>query len=146
VSEEEIIKLKKVVERQYQIESEVGRGEFGIVFKVKKNEIFALKVIKVEKKDLFAFRQVVLLICSISRAKIWLEFNTQQNICSENVVRVIKRFVDNDFLFIEMEYMDNGSLFDLIRCHLKKNQFLSFRNIWIVFLQLLKGIDGVRFY
>jgi serine/threonine protein kinase len=63
-------------------------------------------------------------------------------IISENVVRVYKQCADQNLFFIEMEYVNGGTLLDLFKYCLKENKFLPLKDVWILFLELLKGIDG----
>jgi serine/threonine protein kinase len=150
--------IEKIIKNSYEIKHSLGEGSFGKVFKVvklvneknkdDKNNVMALKVVNIPKKDMFVKCFVALVLFfffSISRAQIWLEFNFQKQVSSENVVRVLKHYYDNGngFLFIEMECVKNGSLLDLFRCCLYERKLLSFKSIWIIFLQLLKGMDGL---
>jgi serine/threonine protein kinase len=48
---------------------------------------------------------------------------------------------------MEMEYANGGSLIQLMQYHLMKKRLLSVKDVWMIFLQILKGVDGsaIRF-
>jgi serine/threonine protein kinase len=148
-------KIKRIVGEHYTIIEELGSGSFGMVFKVtRKNwkkgdgpEVIALKAVP-QTKEMFAKNLVLFLfcICSDTRARAYLEFNFQHIVKSNNVVQVFKQFVDRNLLLIEMEYVGCGSLLDLFRNCLSKKTLLSSEDVWIIFLQLLKGIDGLNYF
>jgi serine/threonine protein kinase len=70
---------------------------------------------------------------------LWLEFNIQQDIISENVVRVYKQYADQNLLFIEMEYLKSRALLDLFKYCLKEMKLLPLKDVWILFLEIVKG-------
>jgi serine/threonine protein kinase len=75
-----------------------------------------------------------------------LEFDFQKQITSDNVVKVRKQYVDQKILLIEMECAEGGNLLDLLKWCLYKRKVLSFKSIWMIFIQLLKGIDGIYIF
>jgi serine/threonine protein kinase len=75
-----------------------------------------------------------------------LEYFYQELVDSEYVVQVKRSFLDEQVLYVEMEYANGGSLSDLIRYQLIKKKLLRVEDVWILFLQVLKGIDGFIFF
>ena len=54
--------------------------------------------------------------------------------------------VDKNVLLIEMEFANGGSLLNLVEHYLKIQKMIPFKDMWLIFIRLLKGIDCLYFF
>jgi serine/threonine protein kinase len=122
---------------KYFFRSVLGKGAFGVTYRARHKDDgpekpdFVLKILNLkEKKDV------------LQRASIWMEYHFQKLVNSPNVAKVHQSHMEDNILFIEMEFANGGSLLNLIEHHLKIQKMMSFKDIWLIFIRLLKGIDS----
>ena len=75
-----------------------------------------------------------------------MEFYFQSLFKSAYVIEVENSFSENGMYFIEMEYANGGSLTNLMQFQSMKMELLSIHDVWVIFLQLLKGVNGYYFH
>ena len=121
--------------RNYQIIEKIGKGTFGIIYKVKKfNDpiIYVIKQISLEGLTDFQINQV------FSEVKILSLIN------SKYVVKYYESFLENDNLNIVMEYCDNGDLCNYLKEKRMKNRPLNEDLIWKIFIQITLGLATIH--
>ena len=121
----------------FQIISKLGEGAYSTVFKVKRiidNEIYALKKVKLmnlsEKEKENSLNEVRILA----------------SVKSNFVVSYKEAFFDekDNTLCIVMEFADRGDLYQKIVAHKKSAKFFEESDIWIIFIQLVKGLKALH--
>ena len=121
--------------RQYKIIEKIGKGAFGIVYKVKKiNEpiIYVIKQISLNGLTKQQINQVK------SEAKIL------SLIKSNYVVKYYESFIEKEDLNIVMEYCDNGDLCNYLKEQKKKNIPLKEDLIWQIFIKITLGLTTIH--
>ena len=63
---------------------------------------------------------------------------------NENIVSYKEAFIESNCLYIVMEYMNNGDLFDKIQEHQKAGTYFKEHVIWIYLAQILKGLKALH--
>ena len=117
--------------RNYKIIEKIGKGTFGIIYKVKKfNDpiIYVIKQISLEGLTNYQITQV------FSEVKILSLIN------SKYVVKYYESFLEDDNLNIVMEYCDNGDLYNYLKEKKEKNIPLKEDLIWKIFIKITLGL------
>jgi len=121
----------------FEIISKLGAGGFSKVYKVKRkidNQIYALKKVHIlnlsEKQKLSSLNEIRVLA----------------SIKSKYVVNYKEAFLDekDSTLCLVMEYADRGDLANRIKEQKKKGKYFNERDIWRVFIQLVKGLKALH--
>ena len=121
--------------RNYQILGQIGKGTFGIVYKViKENDplIYVIKQISLSGLTDNQINQV------ITEAKIL------SLIKSKYVVKYYESFLEGDNLNIVMEYCDNGDLCNYLNKQKKKSKPLREDLIWEIFIKITLGLTTMH--
>ena len=121
--------------RNYQIIEKIGKGTFGIVYKVKRfNDplIYVIKQISLNGLTDIQINQVY------SEAKIL------SLIKSRYVVKYYESFLENDNLNIVMEYCDNGDLCNYLNEQKMKSKPLKEDLIWKIFIKITLGLTTIH--
>jgi serine/threonine protein kinase len=85
----------------------------------------------------------ILLFNRHKRNQKWKEYYYQSLVNSDFVIRVKEPFLENDFFCIEMDYANGGSLSELIKYYYQKKDLLPYKDLWIIFVLILKGLNGL---
>ena len=121
----------------FQILSKLGEGAYSTVYKVKRiidNQVYALKKVKLmnlsEKEKENSLNEVRILA----------------SVKSNFVVSYKEAFFDekDNTLGIVMEFADRGDLYQQIVAHKKTAKFFEERDIWRIFIQLVKGLKALH--
>ena len=121
----------------FEIISKLGSGGFSKVYKVKRiidNQIYALKKVQIlnlsEKQKLSSLNEIRVLA----------------SIKSKYVVNYKEAFLDekDSSLCLVMEYADRGDLANRIKEQKKKGKYFNEKDIWRVFIQLVKGLKSLH--
>ena len=121
--------------RNYQIIEKIGKGTFGIVYKVKKfNDplIYVIKQISLEGLTDFQINQVYSEVKILSLIK------------SKYVVKYYESFLEDNNLNIVMEYCDNGDLCSYLKEQQMKNKPLKEDLIWKIFIKITLGLTTIH--
>ena len=121
----------------FEIICKLGSGGFSKVYKVKRkidNQIYALKKVQIlnlsEKQKLNSLNEIRVLA----------------SIKSKYVVNYKEAFLDekDSSLCLVMEYADRGDLENRIKEQKKKGKYFNEKDIWRVFIQLIKGLKSLH--
>ena len=121
----------------FEIINKLGSGGFSKVYKVKRkidNQIYALKKVQIlnlsEKQKMSSLNEIRVLA----------------SIKSKYVVNYKEAFLDekDSTLCLVMEYADRGDLANRIKEQKKKGKYFNEKDIWRVFIQLVKGLKSLH--
>ena len=121
--------------REYIIQKTLGKGSYGIVYKVQKqntNEIYVLKRIPLKglsEKEISEVRQEAKILSSIN---------------SDFVVKYFDSFEENNNINIVMEYCDKGDLNDFILRKKEENKLIEEEIIWNLFIKIAIGLAHIH--
>ena len=122
----------KVRLSDFLIKGELGRGTYGSVYKALrrgKKTPYAVKVINMKgmtKKQLHDCSEEVRILSSLK---------------NENIVKYLDSFVDNGKLYIVMEFVSNGTLYDFYRSN-KKRAEEAF--VWTTLIRLTLALQYIH--
>ena len=119
--------LPPLLSSTYQIVSELGRGAFSTVYKIKQiatSEHFCLKIITLRKTQ-----------------DQHNEINLLQNLTHPNLVQFISSFFDENNIYIIMEFCQYGDLYSLLQSVRKKKVYINEDIIWDIAYQSLLALD-----
>lgn len=113
-------------EKGYQMDTTLGKGGYGIVYKVKfEDKVFACKVISFEKHN---------------RSRLLDHLKTEIFIMERyphpNIINIMDHFIIDKNAYIIMEFADAGSIADMVEHH---GHILESK-CNTLFVQMLKGI------
>lgn len=123
--------------QDYEIQSELGKGAYSIVYRVRRlsdSRIYALKKVKLsnlkEKEKRNALNEIRFLA----------------SIKHPNVISYKEAFFDDSkqFLCLVMEYADGGDLLQRIQLYQKKGTYMSENYVWNLLIQLCKGLKALH--
>ena len=121
--------------KEYIIKQTLGKGSYGIVYKVQKkntNEIYVIKEIPLKglsEKEISEVRQEAKILSSIN---------------SDFVVKYYDSFEENNKINIVMEYCDEGDLNDFILKKKKENKLIEEDLIWNIFIKITLGLAYIH--
>ena len=117
--------------KEYIIKETLGKGTYGIVYKVQKmntNEIYVIKQIPLRglsQKEIDEVKQEAKILSSIN---------------SDFVVKYYDSFEENEIIYIVMEYCDEGDLNDFIIKKKANNILIEEYLIWNLFIKITIGL------
>ena len=107
--------------RNFQVLAELGRGSYGIVYKVQSlrdSQVYVLKKICMKhmkpKHQAAALKEVQIL----------------RTISHPHIIRYHTSFVEDDALHILMEYAEEGDLYRLLKEQRRKKKYFAEREVW----------------
>ena len=121
--------------REYIIKETLGKGSYGIVYKVQKkntNEIYVIKQITLKglsSKEKNEVRQEAKILSSIN---------------SDFVVKYYDSFEENNSINIVMEYCDEGDLHNFILKKREENKLIEEKLIWNLFIKMTIGLAHIH--
>lgn len=121
----------KITFKDYDVLKQIGRGAFGIVYKVRskiEKQIFALKTIdisKMDEKTLTNTLNEIRILCSVDHP---------------NVVGYKEAFIQDKKICVVMEYVGGGDLYDKINKCKENGETIPEEIIWKYTVQILKGL------
>ena len=116
----------------FEILQKIGEGSFAKVYKVfskQNNQIYAMKMINIKelKEDNEKAYQLAL-----NETKFLSEFSKMAN--QVNVVKYYNHFIEGDYLYIIIEYIENGDMENFIEAHKKVGMHIPEEKLWNIFL------------
>ena len=121
--------------KEYIIKQTLGKGSYGIVYKVQKkntNEIYVIKQIALRglsQKEIDEVRQEAKILSSIN---------------SDFVAKYYDSFEENDNINIVMEYCDEGDLNDFIIKKKESQTLIEEDLIWNLFIKITIGLAHIH--
>ena len=116
----------------FEIVSELGRGSYGVVYKVKSRKngtIFALKKIPInhmKPKNQRESLQEMLILKKLSHP---------------NIIRYYSSFIEFECLYILMEFGAGGDLQSMVKKMRSQKRYLTEKEIWRYGLELAQGLE-----
>ena len=121
------INVGSIVDSRYEVLSEISRGGHGIVYRARQigiDRVVALKRLHAHQEK------------SITQ-RFFLEANIIKELIHPNTIQLYDAGIDDDHLYIVMEYIEGKSLHDL----LKEEKRISISRAVHIALQILKSIN-----
>ena len=122
----------------YEIIDKLGKGAFGTVFKVRS---------KADKK-IYALKKANLKLLKEKGKKAYdltiHETMFLSHISHPHIIKYYKHFVEGDFLYILIEYAENGDIDGFIKAHKVFKKYIPEEELWSIFLQCMKGLAYVH--
>ena len=122
----------------FEILAKLGEGSYGSVFKVRSKinkNIYALKKANLKKlKD----------ICQKAYDSTIHEAIFLSHLSHPNVVKYYRSFKEGDFLYMIIEFIENGDIDGFINSHRKFKKYISEEILWSIFLQSMKGLAYIH--
>ena len=118
----------------FEILQVLGEGGFGKVFKVKSklnNKVYAMKMV-----DLKALKDKGQKYYDLTMNEI--NFLIQFN--NPHIIKYYHKFEQNNYLYIIMEFSENGDLKGLIETYKSLNKHIPEEMLWNIFLQCMEGL------
>ena len=116
----------------FEILQVLGEGAFGFVAKVKSKK--NLKIYAMKKYDLS-------LIDNPEQVKYYKnEAIFMKNLEHPNIIKLYTNFIEDDIIYMIMEFMDNGDLFNFLSANVKLEKNIKEEKLWNIFEQCLKGL------
>lgn len=150
LSQKELLEMEKKCERisavseseiaqsigGYKIIEMIGKGGFGSVYKVKKNErYYAMKAIKLEEKQMIFIREHPNEIeKAISEIRIWKKFS------HSNIIKYYTSFIEKGNVYIIMELVDGVSLGEYIAVMKENNTPIKEKMILNIITEIACGL------
>jgi len=117
----------------FEIISKLGKGSFGVVYKVKKKS----------NKSIYVMKQINISSMKSKMRSIALnEVKILKSLENPYVVKYYDSFIERDQLNIIMEYCEGGDLSQYIKSHTGKQ--VAEAKIWKFFIQMCVGLDYIH--
>ena len=121
--------------KDYIIKQTLGKGTYGIVYKVQ----------KINTNSVYVIKQIPLSgLSEKERNEVEQEAKILHSINSNYVVKYYDSFKENDNLNIVMEYCDGGDLNDFLIEKKKFGQSLEESLIWKIFIKITIGLADIH--
>ena len=122
----------------FEVLMKLGEGAFGKVFKVRSkldNNIYAMKKLNIHElreKNEKAYQLTI------------NETEFLSHLSHPHIIKYYKSFVEGDFLYILIEFIENGDMESFIEAHKSLGQHIPEDELWSIFLQCMKGLVYVH--
>ena len=121
----------------FEILEKLGKGAFSVVYKVRRNidnQIYALKKVQITN------------LSEKQKTNSLNEIRVLASIKCKYIVNYKEAFLDtkDSTLCLVMEYADRGDLSKRIEEEKKRNRYFNERDIWRIFIQLVKGLKSLH--
>ena len=126
----------------FEILQKLGEGAFGKVFKVcskLNNKIYAMKKLNIKelREDNPKAYQLALNETEF--------LSRLTNIANQpHIIKYYRHFVEGDFLYIVIEFIENGDMENYIETHKRIGQHIPEEQLWSIFLQCMEGLAFVH--
>ena len=115
----------------YQIQGELGRGSYGVVYRalnLKDNQVYVLKKINVSH------------LSAKHQADAYKEIQILRQLNHPNIIKYFGSFVEDSTVNIVMEYAESGDLHRLLRTQRDKGKHMSEKEVWRYAFELSAAI------
>ena len=116
----------------FEILQVLGQGTYGFVAKVKSK--LNLKIYALKKYEAGSLNN------PNSKKYFINESIFMKQLDHENVIKFYKEFKENNDIYLIMEYMDGGDLYNYINVHMKLDLIIEEEKLWNIFEQCLRGL------
>ena len=122
----------------FELFGKLGEGAFGSVYKVRSKinkKIYALKranLKKLKEKGQKAYDLTI------------HETMFLAHISHPHIIKYYKHFVEGDYLYIIVEFVENGDIEGFIKAHKTFKKYIPEEELWSIFLQSMKGLAYVH--
>ena len=125
----------------FEILQVLGEGAFGKVLKVKSklnNKVYAMKIVDLEELRKKGQKYIDL---TMNEINFLLQFN------NPHIIKYYHKFEDSDnnYLYIIMEFSENGDLNKFIKTYKSLNKHLPEEILWNIFLQCMEGLCYIHY-
>ena len=121
--------------KDYIIKETLGKGTYGIVYKVQKKDT----------NDIYVIKQISLLgLTNKEKDEVNQEAEILSKINSDFVVKYYASFKEQDNIYIVMEYCDGGDLNDFINEKKQIGKLLEEDLIWQIFIKITIGLSDIH--
>lgn len=122
--------------KDYSIKKYLGRGSYGSAI---------LVCLKKNPKKLFVMKEIVMANLKESEKKnAFKEYELLSKLNHPTIVRFHENFVENDRLYIVMEYADGGDLSEYIKNFKRRNERIPTTTLMSIFILLCLSIDYIH--
>ena len=111
----------------------LGEGEYGFTAKVRSKLNLRIYALKKYKSEFFLNNDDI-------NNCILKQIIFMKKLDHENVVKLYNYFYEEGDLYMVMEYMERGCIYELIRAYMDLNIKIEEEKLWIIFEQCLKGL------
>ena len=125
----------------FEVVSQLGAGNFGVVFKVRSkinNKVYAIKRLNlkaIKEKNNDGEKAV-----QLTRN----EASFLNGLNHPHIIKFYKKFEEGDYLYYVTEYVSNGDIKGLIEAHKEFNKHISEDLLWTIFLQSMSGLTYIH--
>ena len=126
----------------FEILQQLGTGAFGTVFKVLSkinNKVYAMK--KMNIKEIKEENEKAYQL-TLNETEFLSELTKNSN--QPHIIKYYKHFVEGDYLYIIIEFIENGDMDGFIEAHKHINQHISEEELWSIFLQCMEGLAYIH--
>ena len=116
----------------FTIQRELGKGHFGSVSLVVSNKTKKLYAMKQIKSSMYKNQNQIL--------EVEREIKLLENLSHPHVITYFTSFKENNDFYIVTEYINNGSLLDLMKKNIQQKKHIEEKTIWILLIQSLGGL------
>ena len=116
----------------FVIQKKLGEGHFGSVCLVSSNitkKLYAMKEIKADRYE-----------SEEQRLEVQKEIKLLENLHHPHVITYFTSFRENNNFYIVTEYINGGSLEDLLKKNIQQNKLIDERKLWDLLVQSLSGL------
>ena len=116
----------------FTIQRELGKGHFGSVSLVVSNKTKKLYAMKQIKSSMYKNQNQI--------SEVEREIKLLENLSHPHVITYFTSFKENNDFYIVTEYINGGSLFDLMKKNIQQKKHIEEKTIWIMLIQSLGGL------
>ena len=122
----------------FEILRKVGEVTFGIVYKVRSkinNKVYAMKQLNIKnirQENEKAYQLTI------------NETSFLEGLNHPHIIKYYKNFIEGDFLYIIIEFIDNGNMNEFIESHQILNKHIQEEQLWNIFLQCMDALTYVH--
>ena len=116
----------------FEIIKELGKGSYGTVYTVKSllnSNIYVMKKMEINH---LKHRQ---------QQECYREVSILKKVSHRNIIKYYSSFLENEILYIIMEYAELGDLYSLIKHYKKHSKYFEEIDLWKISSEILSGLE-----